>query len=67
MEPPAIPVTVIVADSPQAVEQGAAHVDASIVTLPASRAAVDARGLALGVLAILASVYALSWARAFAI
>ncbi len=67
MEPTAIPVTVIVADSPQAVEQGAAHVDASIVTLPASRAAVDARGLALGVLAILASVYALSWARAFAI
>src|SRR5271169_2320705 len=42
-------------------------VDASLVTLPASRLAVDARGLALGVLAALASVYALWWARAFAI
>jgi len=41
--------------------------DASLVTLPASRPAVDAQGLALGVLAALTSVYALWWARAFAI
>jgi predicted PurR-regulated permease PerM len=67
MEPTPIPVTVVTPDSPQAVEEGAAAVDASLVTLPASRAAVDARGLALGVLAVLASVYALSWARAIAI
>jgi predicted PurR-regulated permease PerM len=67
MEPAPVPVVVVTPASPQAVEQGAAAVDASIVTLPASRAAVDARGLALGVLAVLASVYALSWASAFAI
>ena len=42
-------------------------VDESLVTLPESRRAVVARGLALGVLAALASVYALFWARAFAI
>lgn len=41
--------------------------DASLVTLPASRPAVDARGLALGVLAGLAVVFALSWAYAFLI
>ncbi len=41
--------------------------ETSLVTLPPSRPAVDARGLALGVLAALASVYALWWARAFAI
>jgi predicted PurR-regulated permease PerM len=41
--------------------------EASLVTLPASRLAVDARGLALGVLAALVSIYALWWARAFAI
>ncbi|MGC1387014.1 MAG: AI-2E family transporter, partial [Steroidobacteraceae bacterium] len=44
-----------------------AAAETSLVTLPASRPAVDARGLALGVLAALASVYALWWARAFAI
>ncbi|MGO9717712.1 MAG: AI-2E family transporter [Steroidobacteraceae bacterium] len=41
--------------------------ETSLVTLPPSRPAVDARGLALGVLAAVASVYALWWARAFAI
>jgi predicted PurR-regulated permease PerM len=54
-------------ESTQAVERCASAVDASLVTLPASRLAVDARGLALGVLAALVSVYALWWARAFAI
>ena len=48
-------------------EPGGSSFDASQVTLPASRPAVDARGLALGILAALALVYALWWARAFAI
>ena len=37
------------------------------VTLPATRMPVDARGLALGILAALASVFALSWAQAFVV
>ena len=41
--------------------------DTSLVTLPAPRPAVDARGVALAVLAALASVLALFWARAFLI
>ena len=63
----AVPLVVAIPDSTHAAEQGGAAVDASLVTLPASRPAVDARGLALGVLAALALVFALSWARAFAI
>jgi len=62
-----IPLAVVAPDSTHSLEQRGSAVDASIVTLPASRPAVDARGLALGVLAALALVYALSWARAFAI
>jgi predicted PurR-regulated permease PerM len=54
-------------DSTYAAEPSGPAADESLVTLPASRAAVDARGLALGILAALASIYALSWARAFAI
>jgi predicted PurR-regulated permease PerM len=50
-----------------AVAQGPPAADESLVTLPESRPAVVARGLALGVLAALTSVYALWWARAFAI
>ncbi|HSD42053.1 MAG TPA: AI-2E family transporter [Burkholderiales bacterium] len=46
-------------------EQLGSAVDASPVTLPATRMPVDARGLALGVLAVLAAVFALSWAQAF--
>ncbi len=61
------PLVVVAPDSARTVEQGGSAVDASIVSLPASRPAVDARGLALGVLAALALVFALSWARAFAI
>jgi predicted PurR-regulated permease PerM len=49
---------------PQA-ERAASAVDASLVTVPESRLPVDARGLALGVLAALASVLALWWAQAF--
>jgi predicted PurR-regulated permease PerM len=40
-------------------------VDASLVVLPATRMPVDARGLALGILAALASVFVLSWAQGF--
>jgi len=43
----------------------AAAVDTMLVTLPATRIAVDARGLALGILAALAAIFALSWAQAF--
>src|SRR5271167_1737656 len=62
-----IPLVVVAPDPAHAVEQRDSAVDASLVTLPASRPAVDARGLALGVLAALVSVHALWWARAFAI
>ena len=50
-----------------AVEQNPSAIVTSLVTLPASRPAVEARGLALGVLAALVSIYALWWGRAFAI
>jgi len=55
------------ADSALAVEQLVATVDASLVTLPAARMQVNARGLALGILASLATVFALSWAQSFVI
>jgi predicted PurR-regulated permease PerM len=41
--------------------------DASLVTLPETGIQVDARGVALAVLAVLASLYALSWAQAFVV
>jgi predicted PurR-regulated permease PerM len=56
-----------VADSARAVEQLDSTVDASLVTLPAARMQVNARGLALGILASLATVFALSWAQSFVI
>ena len=59
----AIPASLGTAD--QQAEQAAPAVDASLVTLPETRLPVDARGLALGVLAALASVLALWWAQAF--
>jgi predicted PurR-regulated permease PerM len=62
-----IAAVVAASESIDAVEQNPSAVDASLVTLPASRPAVEARGLALGVLAALVSVYALWWGRAFAI
>ena len=43
----------------------AAVADAAAATLPATHRPVDARGLALGVLATLATVFALSWAQTF--
>src|SRR5580692_9966436 len=58
--------SVVVPDSPDGIAQSDPAVEESL-TLPASRPAVDARGMALGVLATLALIFALSWARAFAI
>jgi predicted PurR-regulated permease PerM len=55
------------ADSAGVVEQLDSTVNASLVTLPAARIQVDARGLALGILASLATVFALSWAQSFVI
>ncbi len=53
------------ADTVPTVDQTVPVVETSPVTLPASRMSVDARGLALGVLAALAAVYTLSWAQSF--
>lgn len=53
--------------STRAVEQISSAVDASLVTLPAVRMQVNARGLALGILAALATLFALSWAQGFTI
>jgi len=47
------------------VQQPGPAADAAHATLPATRTPVDARGLALGILAALALVFALSWAQAF--
>jgi predicted PurR-regulated permease PerM len=63
MSSAALPASFVAADP--AAEQPASAVDASLVTLPETRLPVDARGLALGVLAALASVLALWWAQAF--
>jgi predicted PurR-regulated permease PerM len=60
-----IPVSAGTTDSARAVEQASSAVDTSRVTLPVTRISVDARGLALGVLAALALIFALSWAEKF--
>ena len=65
MNTAAAPLPAATADSARAVEQVDAVVDASLVTIPATRMSVDARGLALGILAALASIFALSWAQTF--
>ena len=49
----------------RAMEPVGAPVDASLVTIPASRISVDARGAALGILAALALIFALSWGEKF--
>jgi predicted PurR-regulated permease PerM len=63
----AIPASLGTADSARAGEQLGSADDASLVTVPATRMPVEARGLALGVLAVLASVFVLSWAQAFVV
>jgi predicted PurR-regulated permease PerM len=59
------PPSIVIAEPPASVE----HVDPSDaksnVTLPATRLPVEARGIALGILAGLATIFALSWAQAF--
>jgi predicted PurR-regulated permease PerM len=51
--------------STRAARASSSAADAALISLPAVRFPVDARGLALGILATIASVYALSWARSF--
>ena len=63
----AVPASIDTADSARAVELPASVADASLVALPATRMPVDARGLALAILAALASVLALSLAQAFVV
>ena len=58
------------ADSPVRAHSASASdapADASRVTLPETGIHVDARGVSLAVLAVLASLYALSWAQAFVV
>jgi len=65
MNTPAILTSTDAALSARAAEQLSSAVDSSLATLPASRISVDARGLALAVLAALALLFALSWAERF--
>ena len=65
MNPTVVPVSIGIAEPARAVAQSGSAVDASLVTLPATRLPVDARGLALGILAALAALFALSWAQTF--
>ena len=68
MTPPAaLPASIDTADSARAVEQPDSVANASLAALPATRMPVDARGLALGILTVLASVLALSWAQGFVV
>jgi predicted PurR-regulated permease PerM len=53
------------AESASAVAQPGSAVDASLVAVPATPVPVGSRGLALGILAALAAVFALSWAQSF--
>src|SRR5689334_10027953 len=53
------------AESSRAPERLGSAVDHSLVTFPATRLSVDARGLALGVLAALALIFAFAWAEKF--
>ena len=55
------------ADTRVGVESTSSAIDPSLATLPATRTAVDARGLALGILAALAALFALSWAQGFVV
>ena len=67
VNPTAVSTSTNTADSARAVERLDPGVDASLVTLPPARMQVNARGLALGILAGLATVFALSWAQSFVI
>jgi predicted PurR-regulated permease PerM len=67
MNPAAVSASAGTADSARGVEQVGPAVDASLLTVPATRVQVDARGLALGVLSVLATIFTLSWAQAFVV
>ena len=55
------------ADSAHAVERPGPAADAFLVTAPETPVRVDARGFALGTIAALALIFALSWAQAFVV
>jgi predicted PurR-regulated permease PerM len=59
------PAVSVNADSAPTAEGGGATPNASLATVPSVRLAVDARGVALGILAVLALLFALSWAEKF--
>jgi predicted PurR-regulated permease PerM len=63
----AIPGSVGTADSARNGGRLGSAEDAPLVIRPEGRKPVDGRGLALGVLAVLASVFVLSWAQAFVV
>lgn len=67
MNPAAVPASIVTTDSAPAVTPSSSAVDASPITLPATRIPVNARGLAIGILATVALVFALSWAQAFVV
>jgi predicted PurR-regulated permease PerM len=64
MNTAAVPASIGPADPAPTTAQRASAVEAPLV-VPATRISVDAKGLALGVLATLALIFALSWAENF--
>ena len=67
MNPANVFASIGTAASARAVEQLDSALDASLLSLPPMRMTVDARGLALGILAVLATVFFLSWAQNFVV
>ena len=67
MSPADVFASIRTAASARAVEQLDSALDASLLSLPPTRMTVDARGLALGILAVLATVFFLSWAQNFVV
>lgn len=67
MNPANVFASIGTAASARAVEQLDSALDASLLSLPPTRMTVDARGLALGILAVLATVFVLSWAQNFVV
>jgi predicted PurR-regulated permease PerM len=61
------PASFATTDSAPAPTALGSHVAASPISLPATRLSVNARGLALGILATAALVFALSWAQTFVV
>jgi predicted PurR-regulated permease PerM len=67
MNPSAVPAAVGTDSSPRDVGQVGSAADPSLVTSLATRMPVDVRGVAQGILAMLASVFALWWAQSFVV